>query len=227
MVMAAWSGRRGIGTTAWCLAVATAPCAAADAGPGRAGAQGAAEARAAAADAGPTAPAIAGGQRAMGADAAARAHRAVEAMPSTTIWQSRLADGTLELSDRPPSQGAADVARLSYPQPRDAGASRQRADAERDYWRRQAEGFEQRRRERDRQAERARREPPRPPMGADWDGGPYRWVHPGYGWLPASATAGVPGALWDGVSPTYGTSPGAVQGRAAGGFIGSGFSTAR
>ena len=225
--MAACSGRAVIGTTAWCLAVAAAPCTAADAGPGRAGTQSPAGARAAAAEAGPRAPAIAAGQRAMGAETAARAHRAVEAVPSTTIWQSRLADGTLELSDQPPSQGAADVARLSYPQTRDAGASRERADAERDYWRRQAEGFEQRRRERDRQAERARLEPPRPPMGADWDGGPYRWVHPGYGWLPASGAAVVPGALWGGVSPAYGTSPGAVQGRATGGFIGSGFSTAR
>jgi hypothetical protein len=187
-----------------------------------------------AADARPVArggPAVVAGARTMGADELARAGRAVESTPALTIYQSRLADGTLELSDRPPQSAAGAVERLSYGlAPQDA-ATRQRAEAEREYWRKQADGFVRRQQERDREAERLARERPSPSIAfVEW---PRRPAYHGHGWpLPADAvypalpTWGYGAYGGYGVSGAYTSSPGAAQGR-SGGFIGSGFSTAR
>ncbi len=170
-------------------------------------------------------PAVAAGARTMGADELARAGRAVESTPAVTIYQSRLPDGTLELSDRPPTGAAGTVERRSYGlAPQDA-ATRQRAEAERQYWRKQADAFVRRQQERDREAERAARERPAPTVVlAEL---PRRAaIHHGYGWpLPDVAYPAVP-VGGHGVSGVYGSSPGAVQGR-SGGFIGSGFATSR
>lgn len=147
--------------------------------------------------------------------------------PSTTIYQARLPDGTLELSDRPPAAGASGVARHSYTLPQDADA-RERAQAERDYWRRQAEAFEKRR------VERERDERQTTPAGRTTvvvaEPYPRRYASNIWGWpqyegVVATPLPGVVGGVP--VAPVYGTSPGAVQGRSTGGFIGSGFATAR
>jgi len=174
-----------------------------------------------AASAGAGTAALTAGGRTIAADDVARVERRIEARPSTTIWQARLPDGTLELTDRPPAPGASAVQSRSYALPSDDQA-RQRAEAERAYWRKQAEAFEARRSER----ERARERPVAPAttviMQADSD---RPRVYHGYGWLPPDVIGGsrpmVPVVL-----PAYGSPPGAVQGR-DGGFIGSGFSTRR
>jgi hypothetical protein len=147
--------------------------------------------------------------------------------PSTTIYQSRLPDGTLELSDQPPPAGASGVAQHRYTLPPDAVA-RERAQAERDYWRQQAEAFEKRRVERERDERRAARVAPTTIVVAD----PYprRYASNIWGWPQyeggfATPLPGIVGGVP--VSPVYSSSPGAVQGRDAGGFIGSGFSSAR
>ncbi len=176
-------------------------------------------------------PAVVAGARTMGADELARAGRAVESTPALTIYQARLADGTLELSDRPPQAAAGAVERRSYGlAPQDA-ATRQRAEAEREYWRKQADAFVRRQQERDRDAERAARERPSPSIAVvEW---PRRPAYHGYGWplpsdgvYPAVPTWGYGGYGVSGVSGVYTSSPGAAQGR-SNGFIGSGFSTAR
>jgi hypothetical protein len=178
-------------------------------------------------------PAVVGGGRTMGADELARAGRAVESVPAVTIYQARLADGTLELSDRPPAGASGAVERRSYGlAPQDA-AMRRRAEAEREYWRKQADAFVERRqaREREREAERARRERPSPTVVfADL---PRRAAsHDGYGYdyggppRPEVAYPAAPFAAY-GASGTHASlPPGAVQGR-GGGFIGSGFATSR
>ncbi len=168
-------------------------------------------------------PAVVAGSRTMGADELARAGRAVESTPAVTIYQARLPDGTLELSDRPPTGAAGAVERRSYGlSPQDA-ATRQRAEAERQYWRQQADAFGKRQQERDREAERVRRERPAPTVVfAEL---PRRAVFQGYGWVPPEVHgSGFFGGV--GASGGYTSSPGAAQGR-SGGFIGSGFSTAR
>jgi hypothetical protein len=172
-------------------------------------------------------PAVSAGTRSMGADELARVGRQVEATPATTIYQATLQDGTLELSDRPPSGGASGIERHSYVLPQDS-AARQRAEAEREYWRLQAEAFERRRAARDRvlaQGERTRPAPPVVIVQSDW----RRSVYHGYGWVPPDlyGLPGGPGAVVvGGISPIYTSSPGAVQGRDAG-FIGSGFGMRR
>jgi hypothetical protein len=178
-------------------------------------------------------PAVSAGARSMGPDELARVGRQVEATPATTIYQATLKDGTLELSDRPPSGDATGIERRSYALPQDSTA-RQRAEAEREYWSRQAEAFERRRTARDRasaQGERLRPAPPVVILQSDW----RRGVYHGYGWMPPDlygvsggfGSFGAPGALVvGGFAPTYTSSPGAVQGRDAG-FIGSGFGMRR
>lgn len=185
--------------------------------------------------------AVVGGGRAVGTDEVQRAGRAVEAAPSTTIFQSRLPDGTLELSDRPAAAGATPLGQRTYALP-PQGASAQRAQAEREYWRKQAEAFEKRQQERDRlaAAEAERRERARPPQVVVADGryGVWGWgpavpprplpiprgtVDNGFGPQPAP----LPGPMGSNGSSAYTSSPGAVQGRPTGGFIGSGFATGR
>ena len=185
--------------------------------------------------------AVVGGGRAVGADEVQRAGRAVEGTPSTTIFQSRLPDGSLELSDRPPPAGATPLGQRTYALPPQS-ASSQRAQAERDYWRRQAEAFERRQAERDRlaAAEAERRERARPPQVVVADGRYGVW-----GWGPAvpprppvvrplpvdnglgPQPAPLPGPYGSNGGSAYTSSPGAVQGRPTGGFIGSGFATGR
>jgi hypothetical protein len=169
-------------------------------------------------------PAVVAGSRSMDAATLARAGRQIEATPATTIYEARLSDGTLELSDRPPSTAASAVERHSYVLPQDS-AARQRAESERDYWRRQAEGFERRQRDRDRELERERavRTPRTIIVQADLG---RRAAYHGYGWVPPDVNGGfvtLPGVPVGAVQPGYSSSPGAVQGRSQSGFIGSGF----
>lgn len=185
----------------------------------------------------PVGAAVVGGGRTMSADDLARAGRAVASTPSTTIWQSRLPDGTLELSDRPPAAGASQVNQRSYVLPTE-DAARQRADAERDYWRKQAEGFNRRQQDRDRldQAEAERRARSQPqPVYADagapvWYGTPRVRPWPPHGgsfFPPPNGVVTLPAPVQGNGGSAYSSSPGAVQGRATGGFIGSGFATGR
>lgn len=167
-------------------------------------------------------PAAVAGTRSIAAADVARVERRIDGPPSTTIWQARLPDGTLELTDRPPTaSGATAVQSRSYALPAD-GAARQRADSERAYWRKQAEAFEARRRERDREQA---AEVPRAVVVHTEVHRPA--VYHGYGWLPPEIVGpGTGTGIGPGVSPVYVTTPGAAQGR-GGGFIGSGFGTAR
>ena len=171
-------------------------------------------------------PAVAAGARTMSADELSRAGRRVEGTPSTTIYQARLADGTFELSDRPPGAGASDIARRSYTLP-PAAPSSERAAAEREYWRGQAEAFERRRLEREQSVARERDARRAPTVVIAQV--PQRAVYHGYGWLPDDFGGGPAGGAFVGGfgSPIYGSGPGVVQGRSTGGFIGSGFATSR
>ena len=172
-------------------------------------------------------PAVATDQRSISADDLARAGRAMESAPATTIWRSRLSDGTVELGDRPPAGGAVTMERRSYAQAAAPAAARRQADAERDYWRRQAEAFEQRRADRERAAVQAQRERPAEPAVVVIDGRP-RVVGGAPDWAWTVVDPSLPGLPPSALGPSvYGSSPGAVQGQRAGGFIGSGFSTAR
>lgn len=174
--------------------------------------------------------AVSTGTRSMGIDELARAGRVVESAPSVTIYQARLPDGTLELSDRPPGGGIATERRSYGLAPQDA-ASRQRADAERERWRKEAEAFERRRQERDRDVERARVDRTAPTVVIAEAS--RSAVYHGHGFLPPDVIGVVPPGARPfgsnagfGVASVYGSSPGAAQGR-SGGFIGSGFATAR
>jgi hypothetical protein len=188
-------------------------------------------------------PAVTTGTRSMNADELARAGRAVAAPGATTIYQARLADGTLELSDRPPTGGASDVARHTFPLPQD-GVARQRAEAEREYWRRQADAFNRRQQERERETERVRADGPSTTV-VFADPYPRRVVRNQWGWPQYESVSVLPAPAWGPVGLGWGStpmgsagsfgaagsgyvgSPGAVGGRSSGGFIGSGFSTAR
>lgn len=197
----------------------------------------------AATTAGSTSPnAVVGGGRAVGADEVQRAGRAMDAAPATTIFQSRLPDGSLELSDRPASAGATPLGQRTYVLPPQSAAA-QRAQAERDYWRRQSEAFDRRQQERDRLAaaeaeRRARAQPPQVVVAEGrygvWGWGPVGPHRPpvvmprppvdnGLGPQPAP----LPGPYGSNGGSAYTSSPGAVQGRPTGGFIGSGFATGR
>jgi hypothetical protein len=185
--------------------------------------------------------AVVGGGRAVGAEEVERAGRAVDGAPATTIFQSRLPDGSFELSDRAPAAGATPLGQRTYALPPQS-ASAQRAQAERDYWRRQAEAFERRQRERDRLTalEADRRDAVRAPQTVVLDSryavrgwGPAVPLRPplprpapvdyGLGLQPAP----LPGPQGSNGGSAYTSSPGAVQGRPTGGFIGSGFATGR
>ncbi len=130
-----------------------------------------------------------------------------------TVYESRMPDGSVMLGDRPAS-GARAVASHRYEY---TPVSKEALEAERNYWRSQSEAFQRRQLS----SSRMERQPAtRTASVADADG-PY---HP-Y-WIAYGQGAGrplVPPAL---VPQTYTSSPGAVNGR-QGGFIGSGFSTAR
>jgi hypothetical protein len=205
------------------------PAWAADTSPARSGAARQAARPAASAPAAPAeGPAVTDGQRSMGADELARVGRQMGATPATTIYQATLPDGTFELSDRPPSSGATGIDRRSYALPQHA-AARERAEAEREYWRRQAEAFERRRSERDRALEQSRRVRAAPPTTVIVRSDFPRGVYHGYGWMPPDlfGAAVSPNAfLAGGVSSVYTSSPGAVRGRDVG-FIGSGFGPRR
>jgi hypothetical protein len=71
----------------------------------------------------------------------------------TTIYRNTLPDGTVEFSDRPAAAGtgAANVGHSTYVVP-DAADALKRAEAERAYWRQQAEGFDKRAEQREAQA---------------------------------------------------------------------------
>ncbi|HYF58070.1 MAG TPA: hypothetical protein VEA81_03850 [Burkholderiaceae bacterium] len=194
--------------------------------------------------------------RSVGRAEVARLERVVSSTPSTTIWQSRLPDGTIEFSDQPPGPGEQGLGSRSYALP-DAAAAQRRGQAERESLRRQAEGFERRREAREREAEReaerelarARLQPsyavgvwvPAPPVRPRVGFGPgYGVLDPSFGGPAPSYGFGVPpgfgvspgvgvpvfGAPTGGVASPYASSPGAAQGR-SGGFIGSGFATGR
>lgn len=219
-----------IGAVAVCAA--TVPAWATGGAAGQAPAAGAAGPTAAVAAPGPTAAspsaaaavATSSGGRSMAAAEVNRIERRIEGLPATTIWQARLPDGTLELTDQPPTSSATAVQSRSYALPSD-GQARQRADAERAYWRRQAEAFEARRREREREAVTAQA----PPVVVFRTDVPRAIVYHGYGWQPPEIVDGIgpsTGVVGVGGPSVYVTSPGAAQGRGSG-FIGSGFSTAR
>jgi len=136
------------------------------------------------------------------------------AAETVKIFRSTMPDGTVVLSDKP-AAGAKSVATDTFVLTAPRGA----AEAERDYWRREAEAFNRR--------QAARDEEQRPS---------YRSSRH-HGDDVAMADESVP-AYYGGyhvsrpivslhkVPRTYASSPGAVRGR-DGGFIGSGFSSAR
>ncbi len=132
--------------------------------------------------------------------------------PATRIYRSVLADGRVVIGDRPVA-AAKTVESWSYELP-PADVAQSRADQQRQHWRREAEAFEQRQRERE--AERRRADEARQVVVLT---DPYRLHAPV---LIGAAQPLVPPFL---VSPSYGSSPGAVRGRSFG-FIGSGFSRA-
>jgi hypothetical protein len=225
-MMASGSENRGRRTGGLRVAVIVAVCGAGGTGVASAASPGA-----------PIGAAVVGSGRAMSADDLAQAGRAVGSTPSTTIWQSRLPDGTLELSDRPPAAGASQVGQRSYVLPTQ-GAARQRADAERAYWRKQAEDFNRRQQDRDRleqaDAERRARSQPQPvyaDAGAQvWYGTPRVRPWPPHGgpfFPPLNGAVTLPAPIQGNGGSAYTSSPGAVQGRPTGGFIGSGFATGR
>jgi hypothetical protein len=137
------------------------------------------------------------------------------AAAALTVFESQMPDGSTVVGDRP-AAGARSVLTRKYeytPVPSDV------AKSERDYWRQQAEGFERRRMEAER-AEGLGRVPRSIPAGAPADADLYYPMWAGYG------HAAWPLVLRDRFPRHYRTSPGAARGR-HGGFIGSGFSTAR
>ena len=169
--------------------------------------------------------AVASGERLMRRDELARIDRAVESEPATVIWRARLADGTLELSDRRPAGDATEVGRLSYPLP-PVDVARRRAEAERAHWRRQAEAFERRRlvRERRDAIERRDRRPDTVVVVGDV---PRHVVHRPPEPVPVEAYGVTVLPAPAGPGPRTAATPGAAGGRSAGGFIGSGFATSR
>lgn len=151
----------------------------------------------------------------------------VLAAGSMTVFESRMPDGRVILGDSPVA-GAKSVKSRKYELP-SAQTSRSAADAEREYWRQQAEGFERRQRAEDAIRLRGRSYSARHPYGVDQVAGLDPQWEDGYARQPVAVLGGypnrplVPSRF---VAQTYTSSPGAVNGRGAG-FIGSGFSTAR
>jgi hypothetical protein len=137
------------------------------------------------------------------------------AAESVKIYRSIMPDGSVVLGDKPAS-GARTVATDTIVMAAAPGA----AEAERDYWRREAEAFNRRQEMRDAERDRARMTT-LPPMAMhhQHDSAPPAYVFGGgYSAKPIVSLRHVP--------RVYRSSPGAVRGR-DGGFIGSGFSTAR
>lgn len=135
------------------------------------------------------------------------------AAANLTVYESRMPDGTTVLGDRPTGGARAVVShRYEY-----TPSSKEALEAERNYWRSQSEAF-QRRQAATARIERTASAPATTAFDAD---GPYypMWAGHGYG-------ASRPLVPFSQVPRTYTSSPGAVNGR-QGGFIGSGFSTAR
>ncbi len=138
------------------------------------------------------------------------------AAETVKIYRSTMPDGSVVLSDKPAS-GARTVATDTIVLAAAPGA----ADAERDYWRQQAEAFNRRQEMRDAERDRARRQAvPSLAMNQSYrhDPAPAYVIGGGHATKPIVSLRHVP--------RVYRSSPGAVRGR-DGGFIGSGFSTAR
>lgn len=151
-----------------------------------------------------------------------------DAADTVKIYRSTMPDGSVVLSDKP-SRGARSVASETYVLTAPRGA----AEAERDYWRRQADAFNLRQQQRDVQSP-ARRQSPRvrrdgPAQEEAWlalgSAGHYD-EHRHGGRQYAGGHDGRPIVPLNRVPRPYVTSPGAVNSRGSG-FIGSGFSTAR
>ncbi len=135
------------------------------------------------------------------------------AAETVKIYRSTMPDGSVVLGDKP-STGARSVATDTIV----LTAPRGSAEAERDYWRREAEAFNlrQQRREAD-DAPRGWMAPAQPDDLAMYD--EWRPLASQYGY-----DAGNPLVPLRAVPRTYTSTPGAVNGRSSG-FIGSGFST--
>lgn len=139
--------------------------------------------------------------------------QAVAAQGSGTIYASRAADGHLTLSDSP-IRGAVSVSRHDYvPQ---TEAQQMQAAKERAYWHDEAVAYSKRHQAPRRERAGSARfgfddtiDPALQPVAQ------YGYA-PGYGMVHAQPQAGA-----------YTSSPGAVSGRVAAPFIGSGFSRAR
>ncbi len=137
------------------------------------------------------------------------------AAETVKIYRSVMPDGSVVLGDKP-SAGARSVATDTIVLTAPRGA----AEAERDYWRRQSDGFNQRQQRRD-----AADVPRRRAAAVAGDDvalyeDEYRPLASLYG-----HDAGRPLVPPRFVPKVYASSPGAVNGRSSG-FIGSGFSTA-
>jgi hypothetical protein len=156
------------------------------------------------------------------------------AAESVKIYRSTMPDGSVVLGDKPAS-GAKTVASDTYVLTAPKGA----AQAEREYWRREAEAFD-RRQQREMEAPRRRTGLRHDPDGARSSAGLPSYAaagdyagYAGYDGYGAYGANGGPGGYGDRLeSPgarlprAYTSSPGAARGR-SGGFIGSGFSTSR
>jgi hypothetical protein len=135
------------------------------------------------------------------------------AAETVKIYRSTMPDGSVVLGDKP-STGARSVATDTIV----LSAPRGSAEAERDYWRREAEAFNLRQQRREAEDAPSRwRAPARPDDLAMYD--EWRPLATEYGY-----DAGKPLVPLRAVPRTYTSSPGAVNGRSSG-FIGSGFST--
>ena len=151
--------------------------------------------------------------------AALLAALAIGSAPATAaetvkIFRSTMPDGTVVLSDKP-AAGAKAVASDTYVLTAPRGA----AEAERDYWRSQAEAFNRRQQQRDvvQFPRRGMISSHRDELAMSEDAGQPVY-YGGYSSRPLVPLHRVP--------RDYTSSPGAVRGR-DGGFIGSGFSTSR
>jgi hypothetical protein len=146
-------------------------------------------------------------------------------------------DGSVVLGDRPAS-GAKTVASDTYV----LTAPKSAAQAEREYWRREAEAFD-RRQQREMEAPRRRTGMRHDPDGARSSAGLLSYAaagdyagyagyagYEGYGAYGANGGSAGYGERLDSrgarLPRAYTSSPGAARGR-SGGFIGSGFSTSR
>ncbi len=143
---------------------------------------------------------------------------AAQAETTLKVYRSHMPDGSVILGDRP-AAGARNVESSNYTvAPLRQGTAT--AEAEREYWRRQADAFDQRQALRD-----LRDTPSRARYQRIGQGAADGWT-PAEAWYPAGHGAHRPLVPHHRVNPNYRSTPGAAQGRSFG-FIGSGFSTAR